>query len=70
MFTGQTRQLEQQTRQLEQWSRMFDRWNQGVAHNVDALFADIAACVDEVRQMPPIDSEFVRSVVEALAQDS
>ncbi len=42
----------------------------GVAHNVDALLADIAAWVDEVRQMPPIDPEFVRSVVEALVQDS
>lgn len=42
----------------------------GVACNVDTLLADIATCVDEVRQMPPIDPEFVRSVVEALVQDS
>jgi glutamate/tyrosine decarboxylase-like PLP-dependent enzyme len=41
----------------------------GVAHNVDALLADIAACVEEVRRMPPIDPALVRSVVEALAHD-
>lgn len=41
----------------------------GVAHNVDALIADIAACVEEVRHMPPIDLALVRSVVEALTQD-
>lgn len=41
----------------------------GVAHNVDALLADIAASVEEVRQMPPIDPALVRSMVEALVQD-
>lgn len=41
----------------------------GVAHNVDALLADIAACMEEVRQMPPIDPALVRSIVEALAHD-
>ncbi len=41
----------------------------GVAHNVEALLADIAACVEEVRRMPPIDPALVHSIIETLAQD-
>ncbi len=41
----------------------------GVAHNVDALLADLADCVEEVRRMPPIDPQFVRSVVDTLVEN-
>ncbi len=42
---------------------------QGVVHNVEALLADLAASVAEVKQAPPFDVEFIGSAAAALAQD-
>ena len=41
----------------------------GVAHNVEALLADLAACVDEVRQAPPTDPTLIQTLVSAIARD-
>ena len=41
----------------------------GVAHNVEALLADLAACVEEVRQAPPTDPTPIQTLVSAIARD-
>ena len=41
----------------------------GVAHNVDALLADLAACMAEVRAEPALDTEFIGAAAAALAAD-
>jgi sphinganine-1-phosphate aldolase len=41
----------------------------GVAHNVEALLADLAACVDEVRQAPPTDPMLIQTLGSAIARD-
>ncbi|MEP0804346.1 MAG: aspartate aminotransferase family protein [Chloroflexota bacterium] len=37
--------------------------NYGTIHQVDALLADLRACVDEVKRMQPIDSDSIRAMV-------
>lgn len=41
----------------------------GVAHNVEALLADLAACVDEARQAPPTDPRLIHTLVSAITRD-
>jgi sphinganine-1-phosphate aldolase len=41
----------------------------GAAHNVDALLADLADCVAEVRAAPALDAEFIAAAAAALAAD-
>ncbi len=41
----------------------------GVAHNVEALLAVLAACVEEVRQAPPTDPTLIQTLVSAIARD-
>ncbi len=42
--------------------------NYGTVHQVDALLADLRACVEEVKLMPPIDSDGIRALVGAALQ--
>lgn len=42
--------------------------NYGTVHQVDAMLADLRACVEEVKQMPPIDSDGIRALVGAALQ--
>ncbi len=42
--------------------------NYGTIHQVDALLRDLRACVDEVKQMPPLDSEHIHTMVAAALQ--
>lgn len=44
--------------------------NYGTIHQVDALLRDLRACVDEVKRMPPLDSERIRTMVAAALQSS
>jgi glutamate/tyrosine decarboxylase-like PLP-dependent enzyme len=37
--------------------------NYGTIHQVDALLADLRACVEEVKRMQPIDSDSIRAMV-------
>jgi sphinganine-1-phosphate aldolase len=41
----------------------------GAAHNVDALLADLALCVAEVRAAPALDTDFIAAAAAALAED-
>jgi sphinganine-1-phosphate aldolase len=42
--------------------------NYGTTHQVDALLADLRECVEEVKQMDPIDSDGIRAMVGAALQ--
>ncbi len=42
--------------------------NYGTIHQVDALLADLRACVEEVKRMQPLDSDGIRAMVGAALQ--
>ncbi len=42
--------------------------NYGTIHQVDALLQDLRACVEEVKQMQPLDSDGIRAMVGAALQ--